>query len=117
MVKKSLEKLYTDVCNIYEFQKIKNPVTKRTEFEPVLVHENVKCRLSFKNISSANQVTGEAVIKQITVLFTNPEISIKENSKIDIARNGRVLEYQNSGTPAIYSSHQEIILNLYKGQA
>ena len=58
MVRKSIEKLYTDICNIYEYQKVKNPVTKRTEFEPVLVHENVKCRISFKNITTTNQTTG-----------------------------------------------------------
>jgi hypothetical protein len=117
MVKKSIEKLYTDTCNIYEYQKVKNHVTKRTEFEPVLVHENVKCRISFKNITTTNQTTGEAITGQITVLFINPELVIKPNSKIDVTRNGRVLEYKNSGVPAFYSSHQEIVLELYKEQA
>jgi hypothetical protein len=117
MVKKSLSKLQTDICNIYEYKKITNSKTKRTEFEPVLIHENVKCRVSFKNISVANQKTGEAEIKQVTVLFISPDIVIKENSKIDIMRNGRVTEYQNSGKPAVYRSHQEIILNLYKEQS
>lgn len=117
MVRKSIEKLYTDICNIYEYQKVKNPVTKRTEFEPVLVHENVKCRISFKNITTTNQTTGEAITGQIAVLFINPELVYKPNSKIDVTRNGRVLEYKNSGVPAFYSSHQEIVLELYKEQA
>ena len=69
MVRKSIEKLYTDTCNIYEYQKVKDPVTKRTEFEPILIHENVKCRISFKNITTTDQTTGEAITGQITVLF------------------------------------------------
>ena len=115
--RKSIEKLYHDTCNIYEYQKIKNSATKRTGFKPVLIHENIKCRISFKNITSANQTTGEAETKQVTVLFISPDIIIKENSKIDITRNGKVFEYKNSGTPAVYSSHQEIVLELYKEQA
>lgn len=117
MVRKSLEKLYNDTCNIYEYKKIKDSKTKRTVYDSVLVHENVECRVSFKNISAANQKTGEAEIKQVTILFISPDIVIKENSKIDIMRNGRVTEYQNSGKPAVYRSHQEIILNLYKEQS
>ena len=117
MVRKSIEKLYTDTCNIYEYQKVKDSVTKRTGFNFILVHENIKCRISFKNITTTNQTTGEAIIRQTTVLFINPELVIRPNSKIDIVRNGRVLEYKNSGVPAFYSSHQEIILELYKEQA
>ena len=117
MVRKSIEKLYTDICNIYEYQKVKNSITKRTEFESVLVHENVKCRISFKNIIATNQTTGEAITGQITVLFINPELVIKPNSKIDVTRNGRILEYKNSGVPAFYSSHQEIVLELYREKA
>lgn len=117
MVRKSIERLYTDTCNIYEYQKVRDSVTKRTEFKSVLVHENIKCRVSFKNITTTKQTTGEAIIEQITVLFINPELIIKPNSKIDIMRNGRVLEYRNSGVPAFYFSHQEIVLELYKEQA
>lgn len=117
MVRKSIEKLYTDTCNIYEYQKVKDRVTKRTEFEPILIHENVKCRISFKNITTTDQTTGEAITGQITVLFINPELVIKPNSKINVMRNGRVLEYKNSGVPAFYYSHQEIVLELYKEKA
>lgn len=115
--RKSIEKLYHDICNIYEYQKSKEPKTKRTIFVPILIHENIKCRISFKNITSANQTTGEAEIKQVTVLFISPDIIVKPNSKIDVVRNGKTTEYQNSGKPAVYSSHQEIILNLYEEKA
>lgn len=113
----SLERLYTDICSIYEYQKAKDPKTKITEAKLVKVFENVPCRISFKNIAAVQQTDSSATISQITTLFISPEIVIKENSKIDIIRNGRVLEYKNSGTPAIYCTHQEISLSLYKENA
>lgn len=115
--RESLERFYTDTCSIYEYQKAKDPKTKITESKLVKVFENIPCRISFKNVATAQQTDSSATISQITTLFISPEIVIKENSKIDIIRNDRVLEYKNSGTPAIYSTHQEISLNLYKENA
>lgn len=114
MVRKSLEKLYTDSCNIYEYKKVKDPKTKRTTFKNVLVYEDVKCRISFKNITSTVPTEKEAMTKQVTILFINPELNIKPNSIIEVERENRILKYQNSGTPAIYRTHQEIVLNLYE---
>lgn len=115
--RKTIERLYIDICSIYEYQKAKDPKTKITESKLVKVFENIPCRISFKNVATAQQTDSSATISQITTLFISPEIVIKENSKIDIIRNDRVLEYKNSGTPAIYSTHQEISLNLYKENA
>lgn len=117
MVRKSLEKLYLDTCNIYEYKKVKDPNNKRTTYNSVLSYENIKCRLSFKNITSTNQTTGEVITSQVTVLFINPELNIKPNSVIEVMRNNRILKYQNSGIPAIYPTHQEIVLNLYEEKA
>lgn len=116
--RKSIEKLYDDTCSIYESGMIKDPKTKITKpTDDILVVENQQCRISFKTISSTNQTESNNRTSQEIKLFIAPELLIKEGSKIVITRNGRTTEYKNSGTPAIYSTHQEIILTLVKEYA
>lgn len=116
--RKSIEKLYDDTCNIYESglrKDSKTGITKPTADN--LVVKNQQCRISFKTISPTNQTESNNKISQEIKLFIAPELLIKEGSKIVITRNGRTTEYKNSGTPAIYSTHQEIILILVKEYA
>lgn len=105
-----LERLYTDKCNIYSWETIKDPVTKVTETKKTLKYDNIPCRISFKTISSISQNTFEPVISQVVKLFLSKDIEIKAGSEIIIYRNGKSCEYKCSGLPAIYSNHQEIIL-------
>jgi hypothetical protein len=44
-----------------------------------------------------------------------PEIHVKPGSKLTITQNGVTTEYKNSGEPALFDTHQEIILELFKG--
>jgi hypothetical protein len=116
--RKSIEKLYDDTCNIYESGLRKDPKTKITKpASDILVAENQQCRISFKTISPTSQTESNNKTSQEIKLFIAPELLIKEGSKIVITRNGRTTEYKNSGTPAIYSTHQEIILTLVKEYA
>lgn len=116
--RKSIEKLYGDTCNIYESGLRKDPKTKITKpASDILVAENQQCRISFKTISPTSQTESNNKTSQEIKLFIAPELLIKEGSKIVITRNGRTTEYKNSGTPAIYSTHQEIILTLVKEYA
>nr|DAV07588.1 MAG TPA: head closure knob [Caudoviricetes sp.] len=111
MVRKSpLEILYTDRCDIYNWESVKDPTTKVTEHKKVLRYENIPCRVSFKTISAVNQSTFEPVISQVVKLFLSKDIEIKAGSEIVVYRGGKVLQYKCSGLPAVYSNHQEIIL-------
>lgn len=116
--RKSIEELYDDTCNIYESGYIKDQETGITKpTDDVLVVANQQCRISFKTITPANQTESGNKTSQEIKLFIAPELLIKEGSKIVITRNGRATEYRNSGTPAIYDTHQEIILTLVKEYA
>ena len=116
--RKSLERFYTDTCSIYESGIRKDPKTGITKpTDDILLVENQQCRISFKNLSPAVQTDGPSKLSQEIKLFIAPELLIKEGSKIVIIRNGRTTEYKNSGTPAIYGTHQEIILTLVKEYA
>lgn len=108
--RKAIESLYSDKCTIYSWENSKDVETRITKPQRVKKYEGVPCRLSFKNISSVNQTTFEAVITQVIKLFISKDISIKEGSEIEIERDGQVNLYKCSGMAARYSNHQEIIL-------
>lgn len=107
---RNLQKLWRDTCSIYNFEKVKDPKTKTTEFKEILVQENIPCRISFQNISSTSETPSIAITNQVIKLFLSNKVEIKENSKIVVTRNGISKTYKASGIPAIYSAHQEVIL-------
>ena len=110
--KKEIESQYEHTCTIKEYQSIKDPVTKVTSKKDIIVLENQPCRLSYSSVKSANQSEANATVQQTIKLFIAPEIEIKECSKIIITHDGRTTEFKHSGKPAMYSSHQEIVLEL-----
>lgn len=111
--RKAIEAMYEGTCTITEYQKVKNE-DKSTGFKDVVVLEGQPCRLSFKTINQTNQNdNGAASMAQVTKLFIAPEIQVKAGSKITVTQNGVVTEYKNSGKPAVYTTHQEIVLILF----
>ena len=117
MVRDIIESQYTGVCNVIEYQNIKDPITKRTVQSEVQVLTAQKCRLSFKNISNTNESSiGNKVVQSIK-LFLSPDITIKAGSKIVVTQNYRTNSYKNSGEAAVYETHQEIILEKFESWA
>ena len=113
----AIESLYKGNCPVYEYQSVKDPITKITSTEEVVVLIDQPCKLSFKNITSVNQLDNVLNISQCVKLFIAPDIVIKAGSKITVTQNGVTTAYTRSGQPAIYSNHQEISLELFKGWA
>lgn len=95
-----------------EYQSVKDPVTHITRTEKVVVLENQPCKLSFETITTAIQTEAAATISQAVKLFVSPDITIKPGSMLTIAQNGVTTEYTSSGVPAVYPTHQEIMLEL-----
>ena len=116
-VRNALEMLYEHKCTVIEYGKIKDPITKQTNFGEVEVLTDQPCRLSFQQLKKSEQTESANSIAQVIKLFISPDIEIKEGSKIVVTHNGRISEYKNSGTPAIYPTHAEYILELFKGWA
>lgn len=113
IARKPIEMLYTDTCNVVEYQSVTDPVTHITcpNHEEVTVLENVPCRVSHKNITTAG--TGVApAIELISKLIINPDVPLKPGSKIRVTRNGVTTVYKCSGEPARYHNHQEIMIEL-----
>ena len=114
-IRRALEKRYDGIFTVTEYKKITKP-NHTTGFSEVEVLVDQPCRLSFLTIPSASN--GDvAEINQTVKLFFAPEITIKEGSKITVTQNGVTTAYKQSGTPAVYSTHKEILLELFKGWA
>lgn len=113
-VREAIESLYDGKCTITEHQKVKKE-NKSTGFRDVVVLEDVPCRLSFKTINNTNQTdTAASSVAQVTKVFLAPEIQVKPGSKLTVTQNNVTTEYKSSGEPAVYSTHQEIVLELFK---
>jgi hypothetical protein len=108
---------YEGVCTVYENQSIKDPNTKLTHEEEIAVIEDQPCKLSFEKLNAVVQTETAAAIAQGLKLFLAPEIHINGGSKIVVTQNGVTGVYSASGEPAVYPTHQEIMLELFKGWA
>lgn len=114
--RKAIESLYDGKCTITEHQKVKKE-NGSTGFQDVVVLEDEPCRLSFKTINSTNQGDTASAVVQVTKVFLAPEVKVNPGSKLTITQNDVTTDYQSSGKPAHYTTHQEIVLELFAGWA
>ena len=117
MVNNPLAKLWVGKCTIYEYQNITDPETFQTTQQRVPILENEPCRLSYNHEQATNIQSGAAVVSQSITLFIRPDLIIKPGSVIEITQHGVTELYKGSGKPAIYTNHQEIVLQLYEDNA
>lgn len=114
--RKALERLWKDRCSIFVKEKVTDPTTHLTDFEEKPLLQDQPCKLSFETLTSSS---GDpvAAVSQTVKLFLSPDVVIKAGSKIIVTQHGRTTEYSNSGVPAVYPTHQEIMLTLFEGWA
>ena len=112
--RKAIEATYFGVLTVTEQQKVKDEKSKLTKMIDVVVLENQPCKLSFEKLQATIQSESAATITQVTKLFVSPDISINAGSKITVSQDNVITDYTCSGVPAIYPTHQEIILELFK---
>lgn len=112
--RKAIESTYTGVMTVSERQSVKDPNTHITSTKEVVVLENQPCKLSFETIAATVQTDTAASLTQGTKLFLPPDVEIKAGSKIIVEQDGVKNAYSASGVPAVYPTHQEIILTLFE---
>ena len=115
--KNPLATLWNGLATIYEYKDIKDIDTYQTRQEMVAVITDEPCRLSYNHEQSTNIQSGAAVVSQSITLFIRNDLVIKPGSVIEITQNGVTEKYKGSGKPAIYSQHQEIVLQIYEDNA
>lgn len=91
--------------------------TGRVVVGEVDTYTNEPCRISFDTVNATQPENNAANIVQSITLFIDREVVIPEGSKITITQNGVMAVYEKSGKPAVYSTHQEIPLEIFKGWA
>lgn len=112
--RKAIESTYIGVCDVIEQSDMLDEKTAITYQSEVVVLEKQPCRLSFEKIQAANQTELGAAVSLGVKLFVAPEIDIKSGSKIVVTQNGVTTVYRASGEAAVYGSHREIMLELWK---
>lgn len=113
-VKKAQESMYTGTMTVYEHKKVVDEKSHLTSFKDVAVLKDKPCKLSFESKQAAADATASKAISQTIKLFTSPDIRINTGSRITVTQNGVTTDYTNSGVPAVYATHQEIILELFE---
>lgn len=117
--RKALERLWKDRCTVYKREKVKDPTTKLTDFEEKPLLQDQPCKLSFENLTSSS---GDpvAAVAQTVKLFLSPDVEIPAGSKIVVTRFNdleRKFTYSKSGEAGVFTNHQEIQLEPFKGYA
>ena len=114
--RKAIESMYDGTCTVTEYQEyIKD--NKSTAHHEVVLLEGQPCRLSFSSSPNTNQTESAAQLVQTIKVFLAPDVRVQAGSKLTITQNGVTTEYKSSGEPALYQTHQEIMLELFKGWA
>ena len=116
IAKQYIEKLYLDTATVIEYREVEDETTHISNFQEVIVHENIPCKLSHQSEKQA----GEGVSSGLSLssyIILNPDLVINAGSKIVVTRNGIETAYKNSGEPARHINHQKIMLEIFKGWA
>lgn len=114
--REAIQSMWTGICNIFGFKDTEDKYGA-TNLAEVTLFENLPCRLSFKNISQTNQTESFAVSSQVVKLFIAPDVYVPPGSVVEVTQNGITRKYKHSGISAVYTNHQEIVLEAYKGSA
>lgn len=115
--RKAIESTYTGTCDIIEYGSVRDKKSGITRQEEITVLQSQPCKLSFEKIAAAVGSDTASAVTQGVKLFIAPETEVKNGSKIIVTQNGISNAYSASGQAAVYESHKEIMLELWKGWA
>lgn len=117
MVKNPLSLLWTGRVTIYEYQDVTNPETFQTTHELVAVVTDEPCRVSFGSEQTTSIENGSPSVTQTIKLFIRSDLNIKAGSMIEVTQNNVTTKYKRAAQSAVYSNHQEVLLELYEDHA
>lgn len=115
--RKAVEGSYDGVCSVTAQRKVTDGKTKLTGLEDTVVLEGQPCHIVFKTVECAAQSDSAAAVRQVAELLISPDVSIEPGSKITVTQEGVTADYARSGIPAVYATHQEVMLEAFRGWA
>lgn len=110
----ALKLLWKGLCDVFVLKGDTDTSTGRTVQKEIEILHGEPCRVSYSSISATKSESEAANVPQIIKLFISNSIDIPEGSKIVVTQEGRAEIYRRAGKPAVYSTHQEIILESFK---
>ena len=113
----AVKSLWEGKCTVTVRENKTNEANGRTEAKEVDLCTNEPCRISFDTVQVTEPSNGAAQTKQTVTLFIDPAVSLPAGSKITATQKGTTGVYEQSGVPAVYSTHKEVPLELFKGWA
>ncbi|WP_281885674.1 ABC transporter ATP-binding protein [Paenibacillus sp. YYML68] len=108
--RQALEMTYEGLCTVTEFQSVKDPATRVTRLEPIVVLLEEPCALSQASLASAKGTDTDQQVRYDAKLFLSPDVVIKAGSRIRVQQHGMELEFEHVGHPFRYPTHQEVML-------
>lgn len=119
--KKLIEQMLNHTCNVYEFVAQFNKETKRIVSKETLVHKDIPCKLSQSisetGLDKTSNEEGYNKISRHIKLFISNDTEIKAGSKIIVNYNGLEETFKNASVPAVYPTHQEVVLERFINKA
>lgn len=112
--RKAIEATYFGTLSVTEMKQVRDGESKLVKARPVVVMEGQPCRLSFETLKAAGKPDPAAAITQAVKLFVSPDLQVRPGSKITVTQDGVTADYTYSGVPAVYPTHQEIILERFE---
>lgn len=114
---KAVRSLWDGIAAVTVREGVFNPANGRTEPAEKTIAENIPCRVSHRTVKSTETSEAAAMAAQSVTLYIDPSVDIPEGSKVTVTQNGVTRDYERSGTPAVYTAHQEVPLELFRGWA
>lgn len=115
--KKAVQSLWDGKATITVREGVLNEANGRTEQVERATASDLPCRISYTTVKTTEPSEEAAVVVQAVTLLIDPSVDIPEGSKITVTQKGVTRDYERSGTPAVYSVHQEVPLELWEGWA
>lgn len=113
----AIKKLWDGLCDVFVQEADTDKASGRTVQKEVIKLQKEPCRVSYSSISATSPQSEAAAVRQVIKLFISKDVDIPEGSKIVVTQEGRTETYRRTGKSAVYSVHQEIMLELFKEYA
>lgn len=111
-VESALKKLWKGRCSITDIVNWEDDrgITKCCKR---ITAENVPCRISYKTYKRDRAGESKENVNELSRevrLITDKNVSIKAGCRISVEQNGMKREFEAAGIPAVYSTHQEVMI-------
>lgn len=112
IAERAIKSLWRDRMTVIEHRKLKKE-NGATGFEDVEMVREEPCKIIFKTLQATDQEEAAGLTQGIKLLC-DKNVAIPAGSKILVLHEGIKTAYRQSGKPAVYSAHQEIMLELFE---